>query len=982
MSMKSGFLIAAFLAVLAFVNISSAALLGVMPAPPQIVFDNVGTTKYDASSDVLSIDARPIVIRLSAEDPPILITPTSESGEMLAITIVVDDGGALVGGNPDPPGNDLVVIGQVDLGTLGFFSGVLLTGEVVEFGFNDSGVSTDHYDFRFTVTGGQLAFLYEGQDIGVFVESTQSDFSGDFSISFHGEAKGTLGSVPAVLAALGDFVWHDLNGDGIQDDGEPGVDGVTVTLYECGDDGLCGTGDDIFVATTTTDSNGKYLFQDLTPGDYCLEFMLPDGFTFTLQDQANDDAKDSDADPFTGKTICITLETGEVDLTWDTGVVQEKECLIEVHKTCCVPAPPVPGADDCQGKVIRMDLEYTGDDCSATTNDQEGSAECSGDPASTAPVSIIYTGKDPDKITVSPDSGIMVGDTFSIVATGRAELHADTKLEISDNTGVLQSLKIHTSCSKALNVGDQFGSMKVVELETTEGGIATLDLNPDEGTACLPPDFPEGTPCDSRLIEAVFEYTGLGCEPLLNPQDGKAACAGDPAGKEPVSIVYTGKDPDKITVSPASGIKVGDTVRITATGRDELHADTSLQISDDTGVLQSLKIHTSCSQPLALGDEFGSLRLVEFTTKDGGTKAIADPNVPIFLQECVVPAAPPEPHCTSRVRALTIRYLGGACSESLHTQGDKAQCSGEDPVADVSITFTKDADKFSTTPNSGISIGDMFTIAKNDGGDFPSEIKFDATGTGGTQSLMIHTSCSQPLNLGDQFGAFGVFSMDLKDEGIVSLGGQIEYQYTITNIGSDVVEVTSVFDDTLGEIADGSFTLDPGNSQTLFKTASILEDTTNEVTVKANVNGQPCKAKDILKVTVVEPPPGPFTCDKPIDALTMIWNGTQNIRVKAWKGNVGSTLLAEIDGVMPGDEVTISGFAGSPNDIIWEIFEPLPSTTKIGESTFHLSCSDENMNGAEDCGKAQGDGKEKSGFINTWILEGMVDASGTLDCTP
>ncbi|MCB9296615.1 MAG: hypothetical protein H6559_26400 [Lewinellaceae bacterium] len=32
-------------------------------------------------------------------------------------------------------------------------------------------------------------------------------------------------------AFIGDFVWQDTDGDGIQDAGEPGIPGVTVNLY-------------------------------------------------------------------------------------------------------------------------------------------------------------------------------------------------------------------------------------------------------------------------------------------------------------------------------------------------------------------------------------------------------------------------------------------------------------------------------------------------------------------------------------------------------------------------------------------------------------------------------------------------------------------------------------------------------------------------------------------------------------------------------
>jgi len=113
------------------------------------------------------------------------------------------------------------------------------------------------------------------------------------------------------LAAIGDFVWIDENRDGIQDEGEPGFPGATVNLYDC---------EDNFIATMLTDANGYYLFDGLIPGDYYVEFIQPEGYDITLQDQGSDDALDSDANPTTGITICTTLNGGETDLTWDCGL--------------------------------------------------------------------------------------------------------------------------------------------------------------------------------------------------------------------------------------------------------------------------------------------------------------------------------------------------------------------------------------------------------------------------------------------------------------------------------------------------------------------------------------------------------------------------------------------------------------------------------------------------------------------------------------
>jgi len=116
---------------------------------------------------------------------------------------------------------------------------------------------------------------------------------------------------PMTWAAIGDYVWHDLDMDGIQDAGEPGIPGVTVHLYDCADNHL---------AVMITDADGLYLFGGLWPGDFYVKFDRPAGYVFSPQDQGADDAVDSDADPVTGKTVCTNLGDWEEDLTWDAGL--------------------------------------------------------------------------------------------------------------------------------------------------------------------------------------------------------------------------------------------------------------------------------------------------------------------------------------------------------------------------------------------------------------------------------------------------------------------------------------------------------------------------------------------------------------------------------------------------------------------------------------------------------------------------------------
>ncbi|MDH7486093.1 MAG: SdrD B-like domain-containing protein [Anaerolineae bacterium] len=70
---------------------------------------------------------------------------------------------------------------------------------------------------------------------------------------------------------IGDFVWLDLNGDAVQDPGEAGIPGVVLNLYAAGADGLCGTADDAWLDSRTTDANGLYLFDLLLAGSYCVD---------------------------------------------------------------------------------------------------------------------------------------------------------------------------------------------------------------------------------------------------------------------------------------------------------------------------------------------------------------------------------------------------------------------------------------------------------------------------------------------------------------------------------------------------------------------------------------------------------------------------------------------------------------------------------------------------------------------------------------
>jgi len=121
------------------------------------------------------------------------------------------------------------------------------------------------------------------------------------------------------LACLGDQVIYDTNKDGIQDPGEEGVEGVKVELYDSNDD---------LISETSTNSEGKYLFCNLEPGEYYVGFEIDDKYTISKKSQGGDRCKDSDANVSNGFTDSVTLAEGDNYLCLDALIYEDGESPI------------------------------------------------------------------------------------------------------------------------------------------------------------------------------------------------------------------------------------------------------------------------------------------------------------------------------------------------------------------------------------------------------------------------------------------------------------------------------------------------------------------------------------------------------------------------------------------------------------------------------------------------------------------------------
>ena len=106
------------------------------------------------------------------------------------------------------------------------------------------------------------------------------------------------------LNYLGNLAWDDLNENGLQDEGEPGIEGVVVRLL---------TDSDGEVDSDVTDENGLFGFIDVNAGNYRLHFKPPHTATVHYQLTAQD-AGDETIDSDLGK-VNNSYKTGLIALT-------------------------------------------------------------------------------------------------------------------------------------------------------------------------------------------------------------------------------------------------------------------------------------------------------------------------------------------------------------------------------------------------------------------------------------------------------------------------------------------------------------------------------------------------------------------------------------------------------------------------------------------------------------------------------------------
>lgn len=191
----------------------------------------------------------------------------------------------------------------------------VLTGNDGRYLFED--LPSGEYSVVFSNLPADFTFTLQDQGADDAVDSDADPLTGETAVFTLISGVDDLSRDAGIVftkANLGNRVWLDLDRDGFQDDNEPGVPNVRVRLYSC---------DLVLEGEKVTDAQGEYRFTGLdTTFQYILEVALPDGYEFSPKDQADNDTKDSDVDPETGRTDCITVKINQNNLIWDAGIYQ------------------------------------------------------------------------------------------------------------------------------------------------------------------------------------------------------------------------------------------------------------------------------------------------------------------------------------------------------------------------------------------------------------------------------------------------------------------------------------------------------------------------------------------------------------------------------------------------------------------------------------------------------------------------------------
>jgi VCBS repeat-containing protein len=248
--------------------------------------------------------------------------------------------------------------------------------------------------------------------------------------------------------------------------------GVTVKLRDA-------TGTTV-LATTTTDSEGLYEFDDLDPGVYVVEFVRPTGERLTLAN-ATDDAADSDADPLTGWAVVDVNNAFAESVFAGFNADADPEAAndsFDAHKNTAIAGTVLTNDTDSDDDALTVALD---------TDVSHGTLTLNSDGTFTYTPNTNYTGT--DSFTYTVDDGYDGTDTATVTIT-----IANTAAPVGANDTYTTPAGLVVEVAEGVldNDTDQNNGTLVAVL-TAGPSHGTLELNSDGSFVYTPDEDYVGT---------------------------------------------------------------------------------------------------------------------------------------------------------------------------------------------------------------------------------------------------------------------------------------------------------------------------------------------------------------------------------------------------------------------------------------------------------------------------------------------------------
>ena len=402
-------------------------------------------------------------------------------------------------------------------------------------------------------------------------------------------------------------------------------------------------------------------------------------------------------------------DVDEDELKSDIGVFVDGDRIATFHTSCSQPFGP--GIQKGGVRVIEATTSMGRALCELECLECGGDGDADG----VSDATLEYTGErtsgivrvynDNEAKTDALLASIDLSETKTISLSASTVDEDELKSDISVFIGDEKNAEFHTSCSQPFGVGVQKGDFEVTGGFTTAGA----ELCPAGCANCRSGGDADGV----ASLELEFDGDSEAFVQVYNDKEAKDDAV--------LFEGFVGPDsPDNVVEFSASIL-----------GEDELKSDISVYVDSELDAI----FHTSCSQALGPGVERGSFTVVGGTDKAG--RELCD----VAAGECVTCGDGGD---ADDVRELTLKYTG--------TESSFIEVVNDKDFDEENVLFAQTIEPGSSDPHTDAT----FTFrAPPDDDKLSSDISVFVNGEE-SPNAVIHTSCSQPLGPGQQFGDFTI----------------------------------------------------------------------------------------------------------------------------------------------------------------------------------------------------------------------------------